>query len=59
MEISATYRGQAVTIVNIAGSGSSILVTYKDASNNLIVDRGISILAGSTSATIATSATGV
>jgi len=58
MEISATYKGEAVTIVDIDANGSSVYVTYKDASNNLIVDRNAVAPTSATSLTIATSATG-
>ena len=58
MNISATYMGKIVNIVDIDVNGSSVCVVYKDTSNNLIVDRGITILPGYTSATIALSATG-
>jgi hypothetical protein len=59
MEISATYKGNAVTIVDIDVNGSTGYVTYKTAGNDLVVDRfAFPTNTSTTSATIATGATG-
>ena len=39
MNISATYNGSSVRVVDIGCNGSNIYVTYVNASNQLIVDR--------------------
>lgn len=38
MNITATYKGNVVTIVNINVNGRMIYINYIDASNNLRVD---------------------
>lgn len=39
MRVTATYHGEAVTIVSIIPDGQMILVSYIDASGNLKVDK--------------------
>lgn len=56
MNITATYKGESVTIVDIDVNGSSIYVSYIDGSDILKV--GKDFIAGSeTETTIATGAT--
>lgn len=58
MEISATFEGSAVTIVNVDVDGSTYYLTYKDSSDNLIVARRPFTTATNPTITVATSATG-
>jgi len=38
MNVTATYKGQSVTIVDVTRNGSSIYITYIDSSNDMFVD---------------------
>jgi len=38
MNVSATYKGSNVTIVDVTRNGSSIYITYVDGSGNMFVD---------------------
>lgn len=59
MEISATYKGLAVTIVDVDVNGSTGYVTFKTAGGDLVIDRfAMPVTNTSTSATIATGAVG-
>ena len=58
MNVTATYKGSSVTIVDVTKNGSAIYVTYVDGSDVLLVDTTM-VPPTSASATvqIATSAT--
>jgi hypothetical protein len=59
MEISATYKGEAVTIVDVDVNGSTGYVTFKDSGGTLIIDRfAMPTNTSATSAAIATGAVG-
>lgn len=61
MNISATFNGQAVRIVNINSTGNEYLVSYIDSGNKLNIQRGMfpyDLMNPVTSATIALSASG-
>lgn len=61
MNISATFNGQSVRIVNINATGNEYLVSYIDPSNKLNIYKGVLPLDWNnpiTSATIALSASG-
>ena len=55
MNVTATYKGASVTIVDVTRNGSSTYVTYVDASNVLKTD--VTYTPDTSAITIATSAT--
>ena len=57
MNVTATYKGQSVTIVDVDVNGSSIYVTYVDASNVMYVDKSMINPMASAATQIATGAT--
>jgi len=58
MNVTATYKGASVTIVDIDVTGQSIYTSYIDASGNLKVDMDW-LQPGATPVTIATTAAAV
>lgn len=59
MDISGTYKGQTVNIVDVDVNGSTAYVTFRDTGGTLFVDRiAIPTNSGVTSAVIATGTVG-
>jgi len=59
MDISATYKGNTVNIVDIDVNGSTAYITYRTTGSELVVDRiSFPTSSGVTSAVIATGAVG-
>ena len=59
MDISATYKGESVNIVDIDVNGSTAYITYRNAATELVVDRmAFPTSSGITSAVIATGSVG-
>ena len=59
MKVTATYKGAAVTIVDINVTGMDAYVTFIDASGNLTIDKSAGLSNTTSASTIATSATAV